>query len=100
MGARQPHHRAARADLSPGIAADREPAGGHGLQPLSGSRRQPRLRLSGLVEAEAPRAECLGDAYMSQDELPYNLGDALDLMDENAAMREVLGAEFIAVYQP
>lgn len=37
---------------------------------------------------------------MSQDELPYNLGDALDLMDENAAMREVLGAEFIAVYQP
>ncbi|RDW13206.1 glutamine synthetase family protein [Paracoccus thiocyanatus] len=53
----------------------------------------------GLIEAEAPRAECLGDAYMSQDELPYNLGDALDLMDESAPMREVLGAEFIDVYQ-
>jgi len=53
----------------------------------------------GLVEAEAPRAECLGDAYMSEDELPYNLGDALDLMEESAPMREVLGPEFIAVYQ-
>ncbi|KGJ04150.1 L-glutamine synthetase [Paracoccus halophilus] len=54
----------------------------------------------GLLEKESPRAECLGDAYnMDEDELPYNLGDALDLMDENAAMREVLGAEFFAVYQ-
>ena len=53
----------------------------------------------GLVEQEMPRAECLGDAYMSEDELPYNLGDALDLMDESAPMRDVLGAEFLAVYQ-
>ncbi|MDO5657231.1 MAG: glutamine synthetase family protein [Paracoccus sp. (in: a-proteobacteria)] len=53
----------------------------------------------GLVEAEAPRAECLGDAYMSEDELPYNLGDALDLMTESEPMREVLGAEFIDVYE-
>jgi len=53
----------------------------------------------GLLEQENPRAECLGDAYMSQDELPYNLGDALDLMDESEPMREVLGAEFFAVYQ-
>ncbi|WP_028716861.1 glutamine synthetase family protein [Paracoccus sp. J39] len=53
----------------------------------------------GLVEGENPRAECLGDGYMSEDELPYNLGDALDLMDENTAMREVLGSEFIDVYQ-
>ena len=53
----------------------------------------------GLVEAQMPRAECLGDAYMSQDALPYNLGDALDLMDESEPMREVLGAEFLAVYQ-
>jgi len=53
----------------------------------------------GLLEQENPRAECLGDAYMSQDELPYNLGDAVDLMDESEPMREVLGAEFFAVYQ-
>ena len=53
----------------------------------------------GLIEAENPRAECLGDAYISEDELPLTLGDALDLMEESAAMREVLGSEFIAVYQ-
>lgn len=53
----------------------------------------------GLIEAENPRAECLGDAYISEDELPLTLGDALDLMEESAAMREILGAEFIAVYQ-
>ncbi len=53
----------------------------------------------GLIEAENPRAECLGDAYISEDELPLTLGDALDLMEESAPMREVLGSEFIAVYQ-
>lgn len=53
----------------------------------------------GLIEGENPRAEYQGDAYMSEDELPYNLGDALDLMEESAAMREVLGSEFIDVYQ-
>lgn len=54
----------------------------------------------GLVEAENPRGECLGDAYMSsQDELPYNLGDALDIMSEDAPMRGVLGEDFTAVYE-
>lgn len=53
----------------------------------------------GLIEAESPRAEYLGDAYMSQDELPYNLGDALDLMVDSAPMRQVLGEEFVAVYE-
>ena len=46
----------------------------------------------GLLEAENPRAECLGDAYMSEDELPTNLGDALDIMSESAPMRSVLPA--------
>ncbi|RJL08111.1 glutamine synthetase family protein [Paracoccus siganidrum] len=54
----------------------------------------------GLLEAENPRAECLGDAYMSsQDQLPYNMGDALDLMVESEPMRGVLGEEFVAVYE-
>lgn len=52
----------------------------------------------GLKEARLPRAECLGDAYMSEDELPLTLGDALDLLEENAAMCEVLGPDFCAVY--
>lgn len=53
----------------------------------------------GLTEAEPPRAECLGDAYMSADELPYNLGDALDLMADSAPMRQVMGADFMDVYE-
>ena len=48
----------------------------------------------GLKEGKTPRAECTGDAYMGEDELPYNLGDALDLFEENAALREVLGPDF------
>ena len=53
----------------------------------------------GLTEAKEPRPECLGDAYMSQDELPLTLGDALDLMSDSTPMREVLGNEFIDVYE-
>ena len=52
----------------------------------------------GLTEAKDPRPECLGDAYISEDELPLTLGDALDIMTESASMREVLGDEFINVY--
>jgi len=52
----------------------------------------------GLKEGKTPRAECTGDAYMGEDELPYNLGDALDLFEENAALREVLGADFCKLY--
>lgn len=53
----------------------------------------------GLIEAKDPRPECLGDAYISEDELPLTLGDALDLMTESNPMREVLGSEFIDVYE-
>lgn len=53
----------------------------------------------GLIEKENPRAECIGDAYMSDDELPTNLGDALDEMVASTAMREVLGSEFVDVYE-
>ncbi len=53
----------------------------------------------GLIQQEHPRAECQGDAYMSEDELPTNLGDALDLMVESDPMREVLGSEFVDVYE-
>ncbi|MBV0890847.1 glutamine synthetase family protein [Paracoccus sp. Z118] len=53
----------------------------------------------GLIEEKPPRAECIGDAYMSEDELPTNLGDALDLMAASEPMREVLGTEFVDVYE-
>jgi glutamine synthetase len=52
----------------------------------------------GLKEGKLPRAECTGNAYSSSDELPYNLGDALDLLEEDTALREVIGPEFCGVY--
>ncbi|MFA5538035.1 MAG: glutamine synthetase family protein [Gemmobacter sp.] len=53
----------------------------------------------GLKEARMPRAEFLGDAYMGDDELPLNLGDALDLLAEDTALREALGTSFCGVYE-
>jgi glutamine synthetase len=52
----------------------------------------------GLKEGRMPHPECTGDAYNSETDLPYNLGDALDLLEEDTALREVLGAEFCLVY--
>ncbi|SNT76385.1 glutamine synthetase family protein [Paracoccus seriniphilus] len=52
----------------------------------------------GLTEKKDPRAEYKGDAYMSQGELPYNLGDALDLMTASQAMRDILGDEFVDLF--
>ncbi len=52
----------------------------------------------GLMEGVTPRAECTGDAYMAETDLPYNLGDALDLLEEDTALRDVLGEEFCLVY--
>lgn len=52
----------------------------------------------GLKEGKMPRPECTGNAYSSSDELPYNLGDALDLLEEDTALREVLGEDFCGVY--
>jgi glutamine synthetase len=52
----------------------------------------------GLMEARMPKPECKGDAYNVESDLPYNMGDALDLLEEDAALREVLGMEFCQVY--
>ena len=52
----------------------------------------------GLKEGIMPKPECTGDAYNSASELPYNLGDALDLLEEDTALRAVLGEEFCQVY--
>jgi glutamine synthetase len=52
----------------------------------------------GLKEAQNPRAECTTNAYMGEDELPLNLSDAIDLLEEDAAMVEVLGPDFVALY--
>jgi glutamine synthetase len=52
----------------------------------------------GLMEKKAPRPEFVGSAYIDNDDIPQNLGDALDLLEEDKALCEVLGDEFIKVY--
>lgn len=52
----------------------------------------------GLVEGKMPRAECTGDAYNIETDLPYTLSDALDLLEEDTALREVLTPEFCQIY--
>ncbi|WP_151717663.1 glutamine synthetase family protein [Gemmobacter serpentinus] len=52
----------------------------------------------GLMEKKMPRPEFAGSAYIDSDDIPTNLGDALDVLEEDAALREVLGLEFCTVY--
>src|SRR5690606_26965210 len=66
-------------------------------QPL-GARASAPERLMGLMNKVAPRPECKGDAYFDSAEIPINLGDALDLLDEDEALKDVMGTEFAKVY--
>ncbi len=52
----------------------------------------------GLIEKRGARPEFSGSAYTDSDEIPLNLGDALDMLEANAALREVLGEDFCRVY--
>ena len=52
----------------------------------------------GLMEKKAARPEFTGSAYIDSDEIPVNMGDALDLLDEDKALHEVLGVDFVKVY--
>jgi glutamine synthetase len=54
--------------------------------------------LLGLKEQRAPRPECRINAYMGEDELPLNLGDAIDLLEEDQALREILTPAFVDLY--
>jgi glutamine synthetase len=46
----------------------------------------------------APRPEFSGNAYIDSDEIPTTLGDALDMLEEDAALVEVMGPDFCKVY--
>ncbi|MBN2631098.1 MAG: glutamine synthetase [Rhodobacteraceae bacterium] len=52
----------------------------------------------GLMEKRQPRPEFIGSAYIDSDEIPVNMGDALDMLDEDTALKEVLGDAFCKVY--
>ncbi|MFZ5751953.1 MAG: glutamine synthetase family protein [Pseudomonadota bacterium] len=52
----------------------------------------------GLMNKTEARPEFTGSAYIDSEDIPVNLGDALDLLDEDQALKEVMGPEFIKVY--
>ncbi|MEY4763541.1 MAG: hypothetical protein RI907_214 [Pseudomonadota bacterium] len=52
----------------------------------------------GMMNQIEPRAECRGDAYLGEYELPRSLGEAVNLLRDEADLAQVLGQEFITVY--
>ena len=52
----------------------------------------------GLMEKKDPRPEFKANAYIDSDDIPSNLGDALDLLQADAALKGVLGEDFCKVY--
>jgi glutamine synthetase len=52
----------------------------------------------GLKEARLPRPEFAGNAYIDSDDIARNLGDALDTLEEDTALTEVMGVDFVKVY--
>ncbi|MBE2277428.1 MAG: glutamine synthetase [Rhodobacteraceae bacterium] len=52
----------------------------------------------GLMNKITARPEFIGSAYVDSDEIPANLGDALDLLEEDVALQEVVGVDFVKVY--
>jgi glutamine synthetase len=52
----------------------------------------------GIVNRIEPAPECKGDAYLGDYQLPRSLGEALQLLRDEAALAEVLGKGFVTVY--
>jgi glutamine synthetase len=52
----------------------------------------------GLMNKTQARPEFSGSAYIDSEDIPVNLGDALDLLDEDKALQEVVGVDFVKVY--
>ena len=52
----------------------------------------------GLKNRIEPSAECIGDAYRSEYQLPRSLAEALSWLADEKALHDVLGREFITVY--
>jgi glutamine synthetase len=52
----------------------------------------------GMVNRIEPSAECKGDAYLSDFDLPRSLGEALTLLRGQKELAETLGPAFVTVY--
>ena len=54
--------------------------------------------LIGLQEEKRPDKQFKGDAYEGEEDIPREMGAALDLFNESEALHKVLGPEFARVY--
>jgi glutamine synthetase len=52
----------------------------------------------GLMNKAGARPEFTGSAYVDNEDIPANLGDALDLLEADKALHEVIGPDFVKVY--
>jgi glutamine synthetase len=52
----------------------------------------------GIKQRIEPTAECKGDAYLGDYQLPRSLEEALSMLREETALHDVLGKEFVTVY--
>ncbi|MBK9134041.1 MAG: glutamine synthetase [Betaproteobacteria bacterium] len=52
----------------------------------------------GIVNRIEPAPECKGDAYLGDYQLPRSLGEALQLLRDEADLAQVLGKGFVTVY--
>jgi glutamine synthetase len=52
----------------------------------------------GIKNRIEPSAECKGDAYLGDFQLPRSLGEALTLLRNEKDLAEVLGPAFVTVY--
>ncbi|MBU2982761.1 glutamine synthetase family protein [Lentibacter algarum] len=54
--------------------------------------------LIGIQQEERPDKQFKGDAYAGDEDIPREMGAALDLFDESKALHDMLGPEFARVY--
>jgi glutamine synthetase len=52
----------------------------------------------GMINQIEPTAECKGDAYLGDHQLPRSLGEALQLLRDETDLHDILGKDFITVY--
>jgi glutamine synthetase len=52
----------------------------------------------GIQKQIEPSAECKGDAYLGDHQLPRSLGEALQLLRDETDLHDILGKDFITVY--
>ena len=99
VGLRQPHGRAARADLLARGTPGREPHPVVGRQPLSRHRRLARLGYLGMVEGLACSDPVNDGANDDEIVLPRGLLEAVALFEDCDELVEIFGKGFVSTYR-